>query len=171
MKRIYDDKDRISNSKLERLKRMLKHLENGEIEPVKNYFIYLIDHSLKDMATRGTATQFSRELTENKTESELRVEEILSSMGIMFKCQQTIFYNERKKFFIVDYYIPGDKLIIEVDGNHHYTPEYIEKDNARTKILNSKGFTVIRFKNKETFDKELIINKINENISQYQQHN
>jgi len=39
--------------------------------------------------------------------------------------------------FIVDFYIPALKLVIEVDGESHFTDEGIAYDKERTEILNS----------------------------------
>ncbi len=54
--------------------------------------------------------------------------------------------------FIVDFYCPKLKLVIEVDGASHFTPEAIEYDQARTKILEGYGLTVIRFTNDEVIN-------------------
>ena len=51
--------------------------------------------------------------------------------------------------FIVDFYCPKLKLVIEVDGASHFTPEGMEYDKARTDILKGYGLTVIRFTNDE----------------------
>ena len=49
--------------------------------------------------------------------------------------------------FIVDFYCPSCKLVIEVDGQlHEYQHEY---DSARTEHLEQYGYTVIRFSNEE----------------------
>jgi len=49
--------------------------------------------------------------------------------------------------FIVDFVCLRKKLVVEVDGEIHETKK--EYDEERTKILNDKGFKVIRFKNEE----------------------
>ncbi len=51
--------------------------------------------------------------------------------------------------FIVDFICLYKRLIVEVDGAYHDTPEQIEADNIRTKILEKLGYCVIRFKNEE----------------------
>ncbi len=60
----------------------------------------------------------------------------------------------KESFFIADFYCNEEKLIIEIDGNYHKYK--LKEDNKRTKILNSFGVTVIRFKNEE------IMNSIDE---------
>jgi very-short-patch-repair endonuclease len=44
--------------------------------------------------------------------------------------------------FIVDFYIPALKLVIEVDGESHFTDEGIVYDKERTEILNSLWLSV-----------------------------
>ncbi|RYE27478.1 MAG: DUF559 domain-containing protein, partial [Sphingobacteriales bacterium] len=55
--------------------------------------------------------------------------------------------------YIVDFYCPSEKLIIELDGEYHFTQEGIEYDKHRTAYLTSFGFRVIRFENKLVFEK------------------
>ena len=49
--------------------------------------------------------------------------------------------------YIVDFYCAKVGLVIELDGGGHYTPEQAEKDNLRTKDLESMKLTVIRICN------------------------
>ena len=55
-------------------------------------------------------------------------------------------------YYIVDFYCPEYKLIIELDGEIHNLPNQFEKDEIRTKYLENLGYTVIRFENKMVFD-------------------
>ena len=54
--------------------------------------------------------------------------------------------------YIVDFYCPKEKLIIELDGQYHNLPHVQEKDQIRTEYLEGLGFTVVRFENKMVFD-------------------
>ena len=49
--------------------------------------------------------------------------------------------------YIADFYCAKAGLVIELDGGGHYTPEQAEKDNLRTKELESMNLTVIRICN------------------------
>ena len=49
--------------------------------------------------------------------------------------------------YIVDFYCAKIGLVVELDGGGHYTPEQAEKDNLRTKDLESMKLTVIRICN------------------------
>ena len=58
------------------------------------------------------------------------------------------FYRQRAiGQFIVDFYCPSAKLVIELDGSQHYTKDGKEYDSIRTDILECYHLTVIRFSN------------------------
>ena len=54
--------------------------------------------------------------------------------------------------YIVDFYCPEKKLVIELDGDGHFTPNGFDYDDERTKFLEKQGLTVIRFENDEVKD-------------------
>ncbi len=49
--------------------------------------------------------------------------------------------------FIADFYCSEDRLVIEVDGPPHYTPEKKIYDANRTAYINDQNIEVIRFSN------------------------
>jgi very-short-patch-repair endonuclease len=51
--------------------------------------------------------------------------------------------------YIVDFYCPAGKLIIELDGGQHYSEEGMESDEIRDKYLASLGFTILRFSDRD----------------------
>lgn len=55
-------------------------------------------------------------------------------------------------FYIVDFYCPQAKLIIELDGGQHAFEETVLYDQERTAFLNACGFKVIRFWNNEVIE-------------------
>ena len=68
-------------------------------------------------------------------------------LGYKFRRQQPLVlgvYN-----FIVDFYCPEKKLIIEADGGIHNKAEIREIDQFREDILKFAGYKIIRFKNNE----------------------
>ena len=68
----------------------------------------------------------------------------------MYKLVNIVLMNDKPK-----------KLIVEVDGKYHDTPEMQEADNFRTNYLNSLGYNVVRFTNEEVIgDTESVLNKI-----------
>lgn len=54
--------------------------------------------------------------------------------------------------FIVDFYCPKAKLVIELDGGQHYSEDGKMKDSIRDDSLAKKGITVLRFSDKEIFE-------------------
>ena len=63
--------------------------------------------------------------------------------GLKFRRQHII------HTYIVDFYCPAAKLVIEIDGSVHEEQE--DYDKARTQDLSGRGYQVIRFRNKEIF--------------------
>ncbi|MEM9008311.1 MAG: endonuclease domain-containing protein [Cyanobacteria bacterium P01_F01_bin.86] len=51
--------------------------------------------------------------------------------------------------FIVDFYCAALKLVIEVDGTSHASPEAQARDAERTAILEGYGLSVVRFTNQQ----------------------
>ena len=53
--------------------------------------------------------------------------------------------------YIVDFYCPAAKLIVEVDGGQHYISADNQKDKVRDQYLDNLGFKVLRFSNRDIF--------------------
>jgi len=90
-----------------------------------------------------------RHLRRNMTVAELIVWSVLKDKklcGRKFRRQHSIGY------YIVDFYCPAEKLVIELDGQQHYTPEGVEKDKDRDKHLNLMNIKVLRFENKQVIN-------------------
>ena len=51
--------------------------------------------------------------------------------------------------YIVDFYCPKKRLVIEIDGSQHYTIEGKKYDKIRTELLNAYNLKVIKFSNLE----------------------
>lgn len=63
--------------------------------------------------------------------------------------------------YIVDFYCPKAKLILEIDGGQHYEATNIEIDKVRTEYLKKSGFKVLRFTNIDVLKNlEGVLNKI-----------
>ena len=54
--------------------------------------------------------------------------------------------------YIVDFFCPECKLVIEVDGQHHDEADVIWNDEKRTQQLEDRGHKVIRFSNKDVIE-------------------
>jgi very-short-patch-repair endonuclease len=49
--------------------------------------------------------------------------------------------------YILDFYCPEQKIAIELDGKHHFTPAGVMVDGERDAFLSAQGITVLRFEN------------------------
>ena len=86
----------------------------------------------------------ARVLRNNMTPEERKIwYDFLSKNQYRFTRQKII------ENYIVDFYCPKKKLIIEIDGNQHYTVDGKEYDKIRTDLLNAYNLTVLRYKNKD----------------------
>ena len=87
---------------------------------------------------------FARELRKNMTDAEKR----LWAKIRMRQMGGHQFYRQRAiGNYIVDFYCPKAKLVLEVDGGQHYSDEQIEIDKKRSSYLNKLGLKVMRFTN------------------------
>jgi very-short-patch-repair endonuclease len=59
--------------------------------------------------------------------------------------------------YIVDFYCHQARLVIELDGSQHCTPEEIAYDEKRTYFLESLGLQVVRFSNLDVIRKFQIV--------------
>ena len=58
------------------------------------------------------------------------------------------FYRQRATDnYIVDFYCSGARLVVELDGSQHYTPQAEQYDAERTARLEALGLRVLRFSN------------------------
>ena len=87
---------------------------------------------------------FAKSLRKNATPQENHLwYDFLHSYRPRFQRQKTIGQ------FIADFYCEKAKLVIELDGSQHFTPEGITHDEARTAAIETCGVTVLRFTNHE----------------------
>ena len=64
--------------------------------------------------------------------------------GIKFRRQQPL------GPFIVDFFSEEARLVIEVDGKHHFPRP--QRDRTRDRFLSAAGLTVLRFPNREILE-------------------
>ncbi len=56
------------------------------------------------------------------------------------------FYRQKNiGHYIVDFYCPKGKLVVEIDGGQHYETEGMKKDQERDQYLQEIGLSVLRF--------------------------
>jgi very-short-patch-repair endonuclease len=51
--------------------------------------------------------------------------------------------------YIVDFYCASSKVVIELDGSQHYSPEGVLNDKSRDEYLSELGITVLRYSNSD----------------------
>jgi very-short-patch-repair endonuclease len=60
------------------------------------------------------------------------------------------FYRQKPLLnFIVDFYCPAAKLVIELDGSQHAELDHQQKDQRRDNLLKELGLLVLRFDNRQ----------------------
>lgn len=110
------------------------------------------DHNRKELK------DLRKKLRKNLTPAEAALWSLLKNSQLekrKFRRQQSI------DNFIVDFYCPSEKLVIELDGEVHNQPAQMEKDIERERILSQAGYTVLRFENKFVFEhREQVLNDI-----------
>jgi very-short-patch-repair endonuclease len=99
-----------------------------------------------------------RELRGRLTPAEAKLWKLIQNgklEGIKFRRQHSL------GNYIVDFYCPKYLLVIELDGQIHFNPVNEEYDIKRTDYINSLGIKVLRFENKEVFEKtEFVLEEI-----------
>ena len=108
----------------------------------------------------------ARALRRNMTPEEKRLwYDLLKLLPFSVKRQKNIYS------YIVDFYVPEAKLVIEVDGRQHLTEENLSADEERDSKLGKLGITVKRYTN-ESINKQFtrvaeeILNTLGINWSQ-----
>jgi very-short-patch-repair endonuclease len=106
--------------------------------------------------------QYARQLRRDMTDAERR----LWARIRMKQLKGYQFYRQKPiGDYIVDFFCPGAKLVIEVDGSQHLVGESIEYDRIRDEYLSSFGLRVLRFTNPDVLEHiESVVESINENI-------
>ncbi|VAX07879.1 hypothetical protein MNBD_GAMMA25-1134 [hydrothermal vent metagenome] len=86
-----------------------------------------------------------QKLRKNQTEPEKRFWSWVRAkqLGVKFRRQHGL------GKYIVDFYCTELSLVVELDGDSHFTPEGIAHDAIRSKFINSHNIKIIRFTNEQ----------------------
>lgn len=103
------------------------------------------------MATRGSffpyqrrLRQHSRTLRRDPTPAERKLWfEFLRDLPAKFTRQKPL------ACYIADFYCASRKVVVEIDGDSHFTPAGSLYDAARSRVLQGKGLRVLRFTNED----------------------
>ena len=88
----------------------------------------------------------ARQLRQNLTDGERVLWQRLRGKqlsDVQFYCQKPIGH------YIVDFYAPKAKLVIEIDGSQHLAAPQVEKDRERDEYLGRLGLTVLRINGRQ----------------------
>ena len=99
----------------------------------------------------------ARALRTNTTEAERKLWYYLQDkrlMGVRFRRQQPI------GPYIADFYCSIAKLIFELDGSQHGNKKSTVRDGERTRWLEMRGYSVLRFWNSDLSDSDYVIGAI-----------
>ncbi len=116
-----------------------------------------------DSAVYGDIKAKARAMRMRPTRAEMQLWQRLRGkrlLGFRFRRQQPI---DR---FIVDFFCPQAKLVVEVDGASHNSKEATEYDDQRTQFLEDLGLSVLRFSNEQAiYETDSVLNSIAEYLS------
>ena len=106
--------------------------------------------------------QLSRSLRTNMTDAEQALWHQLRRKQI----QGLQFYRQKPLLsYIVDFYCPAAKLVIELDGSQHFEADHLIKDQSRDADLANTGLQVLRFNNRQVLlEMQAVLEVINETV-------
>ena len=99
---------------------------------------------MKKLDITHTLVDRARDMRKEPTEEENKLWHLyLRKMKPRFVRQKII------GSYIVDFYCPKLKIIIEIDGVQHYLEENVEYEKRRESYLQDKGYKLLRFYNSD----------------------
>lgn len=90
----------------------------------------------------------AKEMRQNPTPAEARMWDYLGGWKLAYKFQRQVVL----RGFIVDFFCPKARLIVEVDGSVHQLEDQAVQDELREFFLEQKGYTMLRFDNEDIFE-------------------
>ena len=110
---------------------------------------------MRQYTTGKLARKLAKELRKNPTPKEKILWNFLKNrqlLNLKFLRQHPIFYqyDNKKSFFIADFYCHEIRVVIELDGPIHMKRK--DYDQIRTEILDFKNIVIFRFKNEQITD-------------------
>lgn len=100
-------------------------------------------------AAQPWRTNRARSLRSKETSAEAQIWQQLRGrrfMGLKFVRQLPI------GPFFADFACRSEKIIVEVDGGTHATPEQIDSDRERSEYLEREGYRIYRVRNVEVYE-------------------
>ena len=93
-------------------------------------------------------------------------EKLLWSKIRLKQLKESQFYRQKTiGNYIVDFYCPRARLVVEIDGGQHYTQRGIARDKTRDAFLTKQKLKVLRFSDREVLkNSDGVIQSIFENL-------
>ncbi len=112
---------------------------------------------------RKPLKEFRKELRNNLTPAEAVLWTALQKKqleGRKFRRQHSI------GKYVVDFYCPAEKLVVELDGAEHYTPEGSDYDEKRDAFIIGLNIKVLRYENRDIYNNlEAVLEDIKNNFN------
>jgi len=102
------------------------------------------DYSMRAIHNLNRYKPIRKKLRSKSTEEEIILWTQLKNNQLNYKFRRQSSFNK----YIVDFYCPSKKLVIEIDGSQHLR-DNLNYDNERTKYLGSLGLKVLRIWNND----------------------
>jgi len=144
-----------------------KRLRILDEHDTKGYFkdlAYLGRLSFLSQSTRDWIEVTMYELREKANDYEHLMGEFLINNKIEFIHQAPFVFRPRTIYFC-DFFLPKQRIVIEIDGIYHKGEEQMKKDAQRDYAFKSIGIRVIRVFNEETKDFENLKLRLSEHIN------
>ena len=99
-----------------------------------------------DPAVIPRARKLRRNMTEGERKLWAELREFRRWYGVHVRRQAPL------GVYVADFVIHEKKLVIEIDGEHHFKPERQKRDRERDEWLSGQGYQVLRFNTGELSD-------------------
>ena len=137
-------------------------LKKCDCGPIISAYETKIKELNEKLETKVTGTQklkeFAERMRNNPTFYEKKFYDYLVQHRVNFEFQKILYCT---KSYIVDFFLIDYKVVVEIDGEYHFTEDQKEKDWQRSlDIYKTYGYKVLRISNKQIeynhFEEELI---------------
>lgn len=103
--------------------------------------------------------KYEKELRANATKTEKQFRKLLNTTrkryGLQFKFNFQKGWYKNEAFYISDFYFPGSKTTIELDGDSHLKFMQIKQDKRKEEYLTSQGIRTLRIPNRDVWHMDL----------------
>lgn len=108
--------------------------------------------------SKALIRQIRCDLLSHTTDAEKAAAKICTHLGYKVISQQPIVTG--RKLYFADIYLPEIKLIIEVDGDYHFTKDQKRKDGNRSSGIWRLGYHLVRLNNHDARNPKKVKAKI-----------